>query len=189
MLVTVGAIRSADPHEVLNNPATWPDSIIEDCIYAAEGELEVITGQVWQPSTRTALVRVLGNGDCRPAKPLRTVTHIDGEAVNIPGSLINKIDGIVRLPSSAGKVIELTFTCGHDLPTSTDPKLRALRSAFIHRVVMLLQQARSGIDPKADRFTGSTGTFVWATLPSTESTGVPEINAVYNAHRRRANFA
>lgn len=190
---TPAAARAADPD--LQNTVKYPTATLTARRLEVEQECEAITGRAWVP--RFALVTLDGTDDPELILPdphvraIRsvTVTGAGGTSTvwtpdQVAGLVVRPADRVVVRPAGAvwpagrGNLV-IGYDHGVDAPP---PDLR--RAAMVRLKSWLMLQ-KSGIPLRAESWTDRNGTTYRLTLPDAYSTGIPDVDAVYDRYSLR----
>jgi hypothetical protein len=167
--------RNAD--DVLSDPARYPASKLEKAIDIAAAELDRITGRSWTRSY--VIVKAspdrYGRVVVRPDIQRIGAWSIDGVSQDVANVKILPGTDMVQLPCGGGAV-ELGAEVGMDEPPVD------LVEAFGQRVRFWAQRANMSTPLYSDTINTATGESVPRARPSAQSTGNPDIDAIYKAY-------
>ena len=173
----------------LSDPVRYTTAMLADKRLEVEVECERITGWAFVP--RFARTTVSGDGGAvliLPVQKLRTVraittttqpgtatpvtplTHIAAES----GGRIVRYDGGMFPAGTANVTVE--YEHGHDYPPED------LKDKAMYRLRNLLNLTRSGVPDRVSSYSTPDGAIYRITLPTRGSTGIPEVDAVYQRH-------
>lgn len=177
--------------EGMSNTSKYPTAALEAARTQAEDRFEWATRVAWVP--RYARETLDGNNRSdlilkwpRPRQVLSVTT--DGTTVTdlttfrlYSYGVIERTNGVWFLADvyGGGQNVVIEYTHGYDRPPED------IRWAFLTYVRYLLYETQSRIPDRASAFTTPDGTFQLVTAGYNRPTGLPDVDAILNAHSHR----
>lgn len=179
--------RASD--NTLNDPVKYPTALLADKRIEVEQECERICGRAFVPRFARATVDGAGTGTLLvPHRDVRAVRAVSIDGTAVTGSALTAVK-----PTAAGT---LERTDGARWPAGTrnvvvevehglDAPPADLQNAAMRRLRSLLNATRSGIPDRASSFTVTDGGTYRLAMPGRHKTGIPDVDAVYEAYSAR----
>lgn len=182
--------------EILSDAATYPNATVIGRRAEAEDELERLRRVSFVP--RYARLTLNGNNDCAIAtglgwlRAVRSVTIYTQQGSTSTAFSSAELAACqpTGLDAEAGRIVRAD---GYLFPAGTNNVVievehgytgwgSDLRNAFLARLRYLLTSSNSALPQRAKAYTNSDGQLITLTMPDSDSTGMPEVDAVYGRY-------
>lgn len=173
----------------LSDPVRYPTALLADKRLEVEVECEEICGWAFVPRFK----RVTASGDggtvlTLPVQKLRAIRAISTTIQPGTASIVTPLTHIAVEP--AGRIVRYdggVFPIGTgnitvELEHGWDYPPEDLKDKAMYRLRSLLNLTRSGVPDRVSSYSTPDGAVYRVTLPTRGSTGIPEVDAVYQRH-------